>query len=101
METIHPIFLIANVTLFVGSLLFWITQRFYKGVIVFALIQLATAGLLLEYFQMDMQKLLMVMGGFYALSVLFVMIHTRIRLNSIPKHEKHLQDRQQLHLKEG
>lgn len=86
METISSIYPIVNVVLFIGSLLFWITQKYYKETLVFALVQLATAYCAVAYMHMSMQELVPVMGVFYALSAIAILIHTRIRLNRVLKH---------------
>lgn len=83
MDTITSLFPIVNVIVFVGSLLFWITLKFYKTVLLFALVQLAAAYYALAYVHMSMQELVPVMGVFYTLSLLGMMIHVRIRLNRV------------------
>lgn len=80
MDFISFVFIFVNVILFLGTETFWYQQKLYKIAVLFALLQLASAYLAIEYFQINFQQLLLVMLGYFAIAVFSASYRMRVRI---------------------
>ncbi len=67
-------------TLFVGTQTSWYMQKRYKMAVIFAVAQLVSATIALEYFHLTLQQLLWVMLGYYAIAMFSTLYRIRIRI---------------------
>lgn len=60
--------------------MFWYMQKRYKIAALFAVLQLASAYVAMEYFQINLQQLLLVMLGYYAIAAFNTFYRMRMRI---------------------
>lgn len=80
MDFTSILFIFINVTLFLGTETFWYQQKRYKIAVLFALLQIVSVYLAMEYFQINLQQLLLVMLGYYAIAVFSTFYRMRVRI---------------------
>jgi hypothetical protein len=80
MDFISFLFIFVNGVLFLGTETFWYQQKLYKIAILFAILQLVSAYIAMEYFQINMQQLLLVTLGYYAIAVFSTFYRIRMRI---------------------
>jgi hypothetical protein len=83
MDSMSLLFTFVNVTLFIGTETFWYQQKLYKIAILFAILQLVSAYIAMEYFQINMQQLLLVTLGYYAIAVISTFYRIRMRIQHL------------------
>lgn len=82
MDFTSILFIFINVTLFLGTETFWYQQKLYRITVLFAVLQLASVYLAMEYFHLTLQQLLLVMLGYYAITMLIVLYRMRMRVKN-------------------
>lgn len=80
MDSMSLLFIFVNGVLFLGTVTFWYQQMLYKIAVLFAALQLVSAYLAMEYFQINLQQLLLVMLGYYAISAFNTFYRMRVRI---------------------
>jgi hypothetical protein len=83
MDLMSLIFIFVSVTLFLTTEVFWYIQKLYKIAVLFAALQLTSAYLAIEYFQINLQQLPLVMLGFFAIAVLSANYRMRRRIKKV------------------
>lgn len=73
------LFIFINLTLLLGTEAFLYQQKLYKIAVFFAVLQLASAYVALEYFHLTLQQLLLVMLGYYAIAAFNTFYRMRIK----------------------
>jgi positive regulator of sigma E activity len=82
MDFMSLLFIFVSVTLFLGTETFWYIQRFYRIAVLFAALQLTSAYLAIEYFQINLQQLPLVMLGYFAIAVFSTFLRFRARIKN-------------------
>lgn len=80
MDFMSFIFIVVNVTLFLTTETFLYMQKLYKITVLFAVLQLASTYFAMGYFHLNLQQLLLVMLGYYAITMLAVLYRMRMRV---------------------
>jgi hypothetical protein len=80
MDFMSLLFIFVNVTLFLGTEMFWYTQKLYKIAVLFAALQLASVYIAMEYFNLNLRQLLLVILGYFAIAAFSAYYRMRVRI---------------------
>lgn len=80
MDSMSFLFIFVNGVLFLATETFWYIHELYKVAVLYAVLQLASTYVAMEYFHLTLQHLLLVMLGYYAITMLSLLQRMRMRI---------------------